>query len=394
MPNANNIKKANQSKPGFLTNLKNAANYVKDSTVVKIATGSGVGRAIGVVMVITAATVATIPATVIGLASIAIGTVMDTVQTRSLRLARKENLLLTKNRDAKDRQDSILRKEPLLANALDDILADNLAKNLKVSKTIPNLDDQSSPAKNTKNAAKQTISISAYGLAMIKNSISTVKDMLNVVANPSIINIAKVGKAAYGIYGESTNQATKEEIGFKFQQRINQEKRKSDTPVYDNLVELAVITKEQRVQALALQKLVDSGSFRIANPQKIRTLFEEARQEVLLTEKAIKDKSGIIGTIKSYVKDFARAHNPFSKYNNLDQLKHELRIADPQPSKSKNSHIKTQEISGIKASKLSKQAVIGKAKEFSKETLSKQPDTNATVHHRKQKKLLQSHSIK
>ena len=38
------------------------------------------------------------------------------------------------------------------------------------------------------------------GLAMIKNSISTVKEMLNVVANPSIINIAKVGKAAYGIY--------------------------------------------------------------------------------------------------------------------------------------------------------------------------------------------------
>jgi hypothetical protein len=181
MPNSNNIKKADQSKPGFLTNLKNAANYLKDSTVVKIATGSGVGRAIGVVMVVTAATaatVATIPATVIGLASIAIGTVMDTVQTRSLRLARKENLLPTKNRDAKDRQDSILRREPLLANALDDILADNLAKNLKVSKTIPNLDDQSSPAKNTKNDAKQTISISAYGLAMIKNSISTVKEML------------------------------------------------------------------------------------------------------------------------------------------------------------------------------------------------------------------------
>lgn len=65
MHNANNIKKADQSKPGFLTNLKNAANYVKDSTVVKIATGSGVGRVIGVVMVVTAATVATIPATVI-----------------------------------------------------------------------------------------------------------------------------------------------------------------------------------------------------------------------------------------------------------------------------------------------------------------------------------------
>ena len=95
MPNSSKIKKADQSKPGFLTNLKNAANYLKDSTVVKIATDSGVGQAIGVVMVVTAATVATIPATVIGLASIAIGTVMDTVQTRSLRLARKENLLLT-----------------------------------------------------------------------------------------------------------------------------------------------------------------------------------------------------------------------------------------------------------------------------------------------------------
>jgi len=66
MPNSSKIKKADKSKPGFLTNLKNAANYVKDSTVVKIATGSGVGRVIGVVMVVTAATVATIPATVIG----------------------------------------------------------------------------------------------------------------------------------------------------------------------------------------------------------------------------------------------------------------------------------------------------------------------------------------
>lgn len=356
------------SKTGFLSDMKNVINSVKDSKFVKISTGSAVSRAIGVVMIGMVATIATIPATIIGLSSIAIGTVMDVLQTRSLRLTRKENLLLSKNRDAKDKQDAILQKEPLLANALDDVLAESLAKYLKVpDKIVPNFGDQHLPDKNTENNANKTVSVSAYGLAMIKNSISTAKEILNLVVNPSIINMGKVAKATWGIYSESKNQATKEEISLEFRQRIRQERYKSDTPVYNNLVELAEASREQRVNALALQKLVNDGSFRTSSPKMIRKQFEQAKKEIFATEKAIVDTRGVIGTMKSYAKDFIRAHNPFSIYNNLDQLNRELRTNEPRSPENKIT-----KSSQIKIPKLSKQTVIDRVKDLSKTKHKKQ----------------------
>lgn len=56
-----------------LTTLKNTFNYIKDSAPVKIVTGSAVGRTIGVVTVLASATVAAVPATIVGLGAVAVG---------------------------------------------------------------------------------------------------------------------------------------------------------------------------------------------------------------------------------------------------------------------------------------------------------------------------------
>ncbi len=293
-----------------LTTLKNIFNYVKDSAPVKIVTGSAVGRTIGVVTVLASATVATIPAALIGIGSIVIGAVMDTVDTRTLRLLKKENSFLTKNRNAQDQQTELLKNEPLLAEALQDKLY------------VPNRSNQASLIKRyIETTSNSLVNISSYGKALIKNSVDLIKNIAGVVLAPSLTSVAKVGKSAFGIYGESKKQATKEEIGLKFKQNIDKERNKSDTPGYSDLIELAEATREQRVQSLAIQKMVNDGSFRGAKPEEIVAAFEIAKQEVLKTEKVIQDTRGVIGTVKSYIKDFVKAHNPFSKYNNLDQLK-------------------------------------------------------------------------
>jgi len=204
-------------RPSYLTVLKNTFNYVKDSAAVKIVTGS----AIGVVTVLTSATVATVPATIVGLSAIAIGATMDTIDTRTLRLLRKESSLLTKNRNARDRQDELLKSEPTLSRILKDKLY------------IPDRTNQTSLTERYINTTVgSSINISTYGKALLKNSIEVINNVSSVVFAPSFIGAGKVGKAAFGLYGESKNQATKEEIGLRFKQNIDQERNKPDTPGY------------------------------------------------------------------------------------------------------------------------------------------------------------------
>ncbi len=338
------------------TTLKNTLNYIKDSAPVKIVTGSAIGRSIGVVTVLTSATIVTIPATIIGVGSIVTGALMDTVDTRTLRLLKKENSLLAKNRKAQGQQDELLKNEPLLSEVLQDKLY------------VPNRSNQTSLTERYIDKTPQsTISISSYGKVLLKNSVDVVKSISGVVFTPSLTNVTKVGKTAFGLYGESKKQATKEEIGLNFKQNIDQERNKPDTPGYSDLIELAEATREQRVQTLALQKMVNDGSFRGAKPEEIMELFEAAKQEVLKTEKEIQDTRGIVGTVKSYTKDFVKAHDPFSKYNNLDQLKPVLPEFITKPVNDKTSKQPKPVVKVSQTEKVQgKESSINKAKEIKK----------------------------
>ncbi len=341
-----------------LTTLKNTFNYVKDSAPVKIVTGSAVGRTIGVVTVLASATVAAVPATIVGLGAVAVGAAMDTSDTRTLRLLKKENSLLTKNRNAQDRQDELLKNEPSLSRILQDKLY------------VPSRSNQASLTERyIETTPNSPVSISSYGKALLKNSVDVVKNVSSAVLAPSLIGAAKVGKAAFGLYGESKKQATKEEIGLQFKQNIDKERNKPDTPGYNDLIELAQVTREQRVQTLAIQKMVNEGSFRGAKAEEVIAAFEVAKQEVLKTEKVIQDTRGVVGTVKNYTKDFVKAHDPFSKYNNLDQLKTFLPEASTKSVNNKISKpVKGQAQEGTvdKAKEIGKKLVQTKTKPQSK----------------------------
>lgn len=341
-----------------LTTLKNTFNYIKDSAPVKIVTGSAVGRTIGVVTVLASATVAAVPATIVGLGAVAVGAAMDTSDTRTLRLLKKENSLLTKNRNAQDRQDELLKNEPSLSRILQDKLY------------VPSRSNQVSLTERyIETTPNSPVSISSYGKALLKNSVDVVKNVSSAVLAPSLIGAAKVGKAAFGLYGESKKQATKEEIGLQFKQNIDKERNKPDTPGYNDLIELAQVTREQRVQTLAIQKMVNEGSFRGAKAEEVIVAFEAAKQEVLKTEKVIQDTRGVVGTVKNYTKDFVKAHDPFSKYNNLDQLKTFLPEASTKSGNDKISKpVKGQAQEGTvdKAKEIGKKLVQTKTKPQSK----------------------------
>lgn len=103
---------------GGASYIKGGLDYVMNTTPVKYATSSAVGRTIGVATTIATVTAATIPAAAFGITSVVVGAGIDTAQTRNMRLLRKENKLLLKNRHALESQAEMLKKNPRIASAL------------------------------------------------------------------------------------------------------------------------------------------------------------------------------------------------------------------------------------------------------------------------------------
>ena len=266
-------------------------------------------RAIGVISILAAATVATIPAAIIGLTSIAIGAGMDTIQTYNLRRSKKEHSLLIKNRNAKSKQDQMLELEPKIANALKNELY------------IPERKNKRSVTERYRKLREEKVSPSSWGKALFKSSISAIKTVGAAIAQPGVVSIGKIALSIKGIYGEANKQLTKKQIGREFKAGVNSERDKADTPGYDDLTELAEKVRKQRIQSLAIQKLIISGKYRTASQKEIRAEFQQLKQDIEKTEAAVVSRRGIINKTRIMAKSFVKAHNPFSKYTQLDKLR-------------------------------------------------------------------------
>ena len=124
--------------------------------------------------------------------------------------------------------------------------------------------------------------------------------------------------------------------------------------------------------------MVNEGSFRGTSAEKVIAAFETAKQEVLKTEKAIQDTRGVVGTIKSYGKDFIRAYDPLSKYNNLDQLKASL------PESSNDKTLKSPSVKVLQTGKVqAKVSAISAAKVIKKKLV--QPKTKSSLKNKRSK---------
>lgn len=297
---------------GGASYIKGGLDYVMNTTPVKYATSSAVGRTIGVATTIATVTAATIPAAAVGITSVVVGAGMDTAQTRNMRFLRKENKLLIKNRHAVESQAEMLKNNPRIASAL----SDELYK--------PHREGKLSAAERlAPNPEEQGFSLTGFGKAMVTKSIGIGKRSIETVLNPSVVNVGKLANDARGLVGEGLKQGRREDKMHQLKVQIDAEREKPDTLGYDNIDELAENVRNQRIQTLAIKKILLDKDINLKNmsSDQIRERFHRAKIEVETTEKAIQNEL----TPMSYVRDFVRAHQPTGKYRDMDKIEIETK---------------------------------------------------------------------
>ena len=244
----------------------------------------------------------------IGLATVVIGVAMDTARTRETRQLQKENDLLVKDRTAKSTQDYILKLEPDLSQ----ILKDELYQ--------PSIDGKKSTTKRYLSENSEKLEVAkGVGKAFLKHGLNIASIALESLASHGIGLIKSIGSFAYSLVTESKQNVDISTVQTQFKKQIDAERNKSDTPGYNNLTELKQATRLQRIQTMALQKLVTDTNYWGMKPEEKLAKFKEIKEEIAKTEKAVSAPTNIFAkglkTIMSIVKDAGRAHNPFSEYN-------------------------------------------------------------------------------
>ena len=305
----------------------------------KILTGSAVMRAVTLVTILAGVTAAAVPANILGLTALAIGVTMDTVQTYNLRKTRTEHSLLKKNRNARSKQEAMLYIEPKLAEALGDELYRPERGNEKSMGARYNENPQLAPG--------------SFGKAMIVNSISSVQTVATAVTAPTLTNIGKLLWKIKGLYSDTQKHITKKQVGLEFKREINAERAKPDTPGYNDITELGIKTREQRIQTMAISKLMTNGNYRTSTPEQIRAEFKGIKQEIASRERAYQNYRGVVNTTKRVGEAFLRAHNPFSGYTDLEKLRDSKKKDTPltKAVEAKNSVVPQEDMEKLKNTK-------------------------------------------
>lgn len=252
---------------------------------------------------------------IMGLASVAVGIVMDTARTRTTRLLQKENKLLVDNATARNVQDTILKANPKLKETLGDVLySPDLGENKK-SKT---------KGSATKHSKRFMIG-EQVGKAFLKHAIKLALIVLKAIVTTGANILKEIGKAAINLLVETNTNLSINTIRAEFKQQIDQQRNNPATPGYDNLTELKQITRLQRIQTMALQQLVTDPKYGTMNDAEKKTAFQTYQQNIEQKVKAMSAPKNIfvksITTMWSIIKDGGRAHNPFSEYNNPSKIK-------------------------------------------------------------------------
>ncbi len=301
--------------------------------VFAVLTGKALGRAVTIgiacltIAGITgpAAPVVAIALGTLGLASVVIGAVIDTIKTRNIRKLKKENNLLVQNRVAKSTQEYILHLHPELPNILKDQLhiprRDANQKSIKERYINPQNESQSLPKVLAEVALKQGASVAAVVISGVATGgISVVKDGVDITKN--------AGQVLYSIAMETKNKLDVEAVSLLCQKQIDSERDKEDTPGYNNLKELKQETREQRIQTMALKKLSaelyqqrPDGSFRKLSDEEVKSKFNQIKSEIVARENNIQTSTNPLAKIlKSWGKDAKKAHHPFSQYNDASKI--------------------------------------------------------------------------
>jgi len=251
---------------------------------------------------------------VIGLTTVALGVVMDTARTRATRQLQKENELLVKNRTAKSIQDQIFKLDP----GLNEILKDELYQPITTGKK--------SVKKRYIRERSATIEVAKdVGKAFFKQGLNIVSTVLEAVTTKGVNIVKAVGSFILSLATESRHNMSIRTVQKQLKTQIDQERDKSDTPGYNNIRDLRQATRSQRIQTMALKKLIADKDYWTMSPEQKKAKFQEYREQVNQTEKAVSIPTNIftrgIKKLRSLIKDVGRAHDPFSEFNYPDKIR-------------------------------------------------------------------------
>ncbi len=251
---------------------------------------------------------------VIGLTTVALGVVMDTARTRATRQLQKENELLVKNRTAKSVQDHIFKLDP----SLNEILKDELYQPITTGKKSVEkryIRERSATAEVAKDVGK----------AFFKQGLSIVSTVLEAISTKGVNIVKAVGSFILSLATESRHNMSIRTVQKQLKTQIDQERDKSDTPGYNNIRDLRQATRSQRIQTIALKKLIADKDYWTMSPEQKKAKFQEYREQVNQTEKAVSIPTNIftrgIKKLTSLIKDGLRAHNPFSEFDRPEKIR-------------------------------------------------------------------------
>lgn len=324
--------------------MESAWDYVSETHLFKIATSKAVSNVATIILTslalagVTASPFGPVVVGVLGgitLASVAIKVTVDLVQARSLRHLGKENNILVKNRDAKEQQVNILKDNPKLENILKDQLFQPEAKEGKKSVTQRLARDKSQAEFIAKGYAK----------AFLKQGLDIAVDIVNSTATAGIGLAIKIGGIAMSLFSLGTEAETKvtiDTIRHDLKKQIDSERDKADTPGYNNIKDLRVQVREQRIQTMALKELVNDKNYPSMSEEQIKAKFSEIKGKICASEKEIITSRNIFvrgaRAVVSVIKDAARGQNPYSKFNNPEKIVINKPGMENQPEEQKKSY--------------------------------------------------------
>jgi hypothetical protein len=264
--------------------------------------GVSIGAAAGFIL----APEITIPLAAASIGTIVVAAAIDTAVVGYTRNLHKENKYLTRHCISKDMQDKILAQNPKLNKAL--------AGKLYSSKREEKSSIKNRYLNDSSKKKSLFLSIALNGVKVLgKRVISIVEGI--ITHNPIAI-LKSVAFGAINLHSETSHRISMEEKRNEFKANIDELRNRSDSPGYNNLKELKISARTQKIQTLALQELVKDPSYKFYSNNQIRRKFSSIKQKIENVEKAIQSEYAIVNLTKNFIK----AHNPFSKYNNPNEL--------------------------------------------------------------------------
>jgi hypothetical protein len=304
-----------------------AINTVLDSAIFKLLTSRLVVRTVTAITII--ATSGIVLGS-LGLFAIALGSAVDTFQLGTTRRLKHEHTKLLQHLNACEKQNFMLTR---IAPELNNILAGQLVQINKNTETAP--------IKNHEIANVNWSILSSAGSAILKTCRSIINGAVRLMTAANIVQAAALASSFLFFLLEFRQQKSISVFNNQLREAINHQQNNPAAPIYKDRMELDELTRAQRVQTLALEKTICdidvmkwtaklkqpdlAESTKVIYSEKIQERYRANVKQVETRIKQVRNSRGIIANIRITGENFIKAHDPFSKYNDVSTVEKSLR---------------------------------------------------------------------